>query len=166
MSIFVCLSVCLFVCSTLCRYRLGETSRIMFNTVPKLCAFYIGHPYHHHYRLSGASSVLLSSLVRTHTYAHGLDCADGGRLGRGGGGRREGVCVGVGVCVCVRMEGGWGGGYSRLIKFCSVLHTDADTDDVLSSLCCAFFFLSLLLFYRRARQTRNTDWWIWCVPCR
>eukprot|EP00035_Acanthoeca_spectabilis_P004255 m.101294 g.101294 ORF g.101294 m.101294 type:complete len:1152 (+) comp12506_c0_seq2:67-3522(+) len=35
------------------RYRLGETSRILFNTVPKLCAYYIAHPYHKHFKLSG-----------------------------------------------------------------------------------------------------------------
>eukprot|EP00040_Diaphanoeca_grandis_P028526 m.165344 g.165344 ORF g.165344 m.165344 type:complete len:1263 (-) comp31382_c0_seq1:71-3859(-) len=28
------------------RYRLGENSRVLFNTVPKLLAYYIAHPYH------------------------------------------------------------------------------------------------------------------------
>mmetsp|Transcript_16675 Transcript_16675/g.49035 ORF Transcript_16675/g.49035 Transcript_16675/m.49035 type:complete len:1171 (+) Transcript_16675:59-3571(+) len=35
------------------RYRLGETSRILFNTVPKLCAYYIARPYHRLFRLRG-----------------------------------------------------------------------------------------------------------------
>lgn len=28
------------------RYRLGANSRVLFNTVPKLIAYYIAHPYH------------------------------------------------------------------------------------------------------------------------
>eukprot|EP00041_Stephanoeca_diplocostata_P037818 m.1447794 g.1447794 ORF g.1447794 m.1447794 type:complete len:1137 (+) comp25110_c0_seq12:126-3536(+) len=35
------------------RYRLGKEQRNMFNTVPKLIAYYIANPYHHHYRLRG-----------------------------------------------------------------------------------------------------------------
>ena len=35
------------------RYRLGTYSRLLFNTVPKLVAYYIGHPYINTSRLIG-----------------------------------------------------------------------------------------------------------------
>jgi len=35
------------------RYRLGTYSRLLFNTIPKLCAYYIGHPYIKESRLKG-----------------------------------------------------------------------------------------------------------------
>lgn len=35
------------------RYRLGTYSRLLFNTVPKLVAYYIGHPYINTSRLKG-----------------------------------------------------------------------------------------------------------------
>lgn len=35
------------------RYRLGTYSKLLFNTVPKLIAYYIAHPYIEHHRLVG-----------------------------------------------------------------------------------------------------------------
>jgi len=35
------------------QYRLGTYSKLLFNTIPKLCAYYIGHPYIGNSRLHG-----------------------------------------------------------------------------------------------------------------
>ena len=42
MYIYVCVCVCMYVCTGHTRYRLMRDGRQLFNTVPKLCGFFIG----------------------------------------------------------------------------------------------------------------------------